>query len=85
MAVEADDAAIRRHEPGDHVEDRRLAGAVGAEQPHRLALAHVKRRVLHDGTPTIAFLQTLDREDAAAAEVALRSARRAGCGFVVSR
>ena len=40
MAVERDDALVGLHQAGDHVEHRGLAGAVGAEQADRLALAH---------------------------------------------
>ncbi len=81
-----DDAAIGRDEPGDHVEDRRLAGAVRAEQADRLAGAHGEGRVLHDGAAAIALLQTLDGEDAGAAEDRLgRRARRAADEVAPSR
>jgi hypothetical protein len=36
-AVEADIAAVRGQEPGEQVEDRRLAGAVGADEAEHLA------------------------------------------------
>ena len=36
-AVELDAAFVGRDQPGDHVEDGGLAGAVRAEQPDRLA------------------------------------------------
>ena len=44
-AVEPDDAARRRAEPGDDAQDRRLAGAVGAEQREHLALPHLEADV----------------------------------------
>ena len=47
-AVEADDPAIRADLAADHAEDRRLAGAVGADERHHLAAldgeAHIPRR-----------------------------------------
>src|SRR5262249_4921708 len=43
LAVEPDLAADRREEPSDRLEERRLAGAVGADQGHRLAGIHVER------------------------------------------
>src|SRR4029453_11457085 len=67
-AGEADDAAIRADEAGDHVEDGGLAGAVGAEQAHGLAGAHVQARILYHGAAAIALLQALDRQDAGTAE-----------------
>ena len=41
LAVEFDAAAVGLDQPGDHVEDRGLAGAVGPEQPDRLAAADI--------------------------------------------
>ena len=40
--VEDDRAVGRRHDAGDGLEQGRLAGAVGAEQGHDLALAHLE-------------------------------------------
>ena len=40
VAVEFDLALVGLHQPGDHVEDGRLAGAVRAEQADRLAAPH---------------------------------------------
>ena len=42
VAVEIDAAFVGANEAGDHIEHRGLAGAVRAEQTHRLALAHVE-------------------------------------------
>src|SRR6266404_8027929 len=38
--VEADRTLVRRDQTGDHVEHRRLAGAIGSKQPHGLATLH---------------------------------------------
>src|SRR5207302_1565133 len=38
LAVVMDVAAVARHDAGDAVEERRLAGAVRSDQPERLAL-----------------------------------------------
>ena len=40
LAVDADLAARRLEQPGDHVDGRRLAGAVRAEIAEHLAAAH---------------------------------------------
>ena len=62
---------VGRDEPGDHVEDRRLAGPVRPEQADRLAVAHVEGGLVHHGAAAVAFLQTLDRQDAGSAEPGL--------------
>ena len=41
-AVEVDAAAHRPVQAGEGVHQRRLAGAVGTEQRHRLAVAHLQ-------------------------------------------
>jgi hypothetical protein len=56
VAVEADHAAIGGDEAGDHVENGGLAGAIGAEQADRLAVAQLQSGVLHDGPAAITFL-----------------------------
>ena len=43
LAVDGDDAAIRPQQPGDHVDQRGLAGAGGAEQAGDAALARERR------------------------------------------
>ena len=45
--VEFDQTGVRTDQPGDHIEHRGLAGAVGAEQADRLAAANRQRDVLH--------------------------------------
>jgi hypothetical protein len=47
MAVEFDAPAVRRDQPGDHVEDRGLAGAVGPKQTDRFAAADIEACALH--------------------------------------
>ena len=47
VAVELDAAGVGFDQPGDHVEDRGLAGAVRPEQADRLAAAHVEAGALH--------------------------------------
>ena len=54
LAVEVELARVGLVEPRDHVEERRLAGAVRADQPDDLALLDVERDVV-------------DRDDAAEA------------------
>src|SRR5215208_5524249 len=78
VAVEADDALVRRDEAGDHVEDRRLAGAVRAKQPDRLAVAHVQAGVLHDGAAAIALLEAAHRKHAGAPQARRRGGPRRG-------
>ena len=46
-AVEEDVATIGRVEAGDHVEERRLAGSVGAADAQHLARRHVETQLLH--------------------------------------
>ncbi len=50
-AFERDHAEIGRDQTGDHVEDRGLAGAVGAEQPDGLALAQIEAGLADDIAP----------------------------------
>src|SRR5688572_20298627 len=61
-AVEIDTAAIRLDQPGDHVEHRRLAGAVRAEQADRLAAPHVEAHALDHFAATEALLDPVDGE-----------------------
>src|SRR5260370_1950641 len=42
-AAEVDVAALRRVEPAQTIEERRLAGAVGTDEPDDLAVGHVER------------------------------------------
>ncbi len=57
MAFERDLALVRLQQAGDHVEGRRLAGAVGPEQADRLALAHVQRHAVDDAAPLEALAE----------------------------
>src|SRR5437762_11821304 len=51
-AAEADVAALRRVEPAQAIEERRLPGAVGADEPDDLAVGHVERdAVERDNAP----------------------------------
>src|SRR5208282_2073483 len=89
VAVEFDASFIGLDESRDHVEDRRLAGAVGAEEADSLALAHVKTDTLDDLTPNEALLHAVDgkhvlaagRRGAVAAGPAARPDRRLGNVF----
>src|SRR5258705_7197297 len=62
VAVEFDGAAIRLDQPGDHVEHRGLAGAVGAEQAHRLAAADIYADAAHDLAGAETLFHAVDRE-----------------------
>jgi len=62
LPVERDDALVGLHQSGDHVEHGGLAGAVGAEQPDRLALPHHQRDVLHDGARAVSLAEVVDGE-----------------------
>ena len=46
LAVEGHLAGLRLHQPGDGLEQRRLAGAVGADERHHLAGLHAQRHAL---------------------------------------
>src|SRR5208283_786652 len=78
--VEFDASFIGLDESRDHVEDCRLAGAVGAEEADSLALAHVKTDALDDLTPNEALLHAVDGKHVLAARrrgaVAVGSAAR---------
>ena len=49
-------AGIGRHQAGDHVEHRGLAGAVGAQQAHRLAPAGGQAHALDDHAAAVGLL-----------------------------
>src|SRR5207237_2713084 len=63
LVVQADAAGVDRHEPQDHVEARRLARAVGPEQPYHLAALDRERDVGDDGALAIALLEPLGAQD----------------------
>src|SRR5437868_9740908 len=55
LAVELDRPAVGGHEPDDHIEARRLAGAVGPEQAHDFAAQHIERDIVNDRARLIPF------------------------------
>ena len=62
LAFEADVAGLRRVEPRDHVEDRRLAGAVRADQTDDLALGDRERDGVECDDPAEALADVVDLE-----------------------
>ena len=62
LAVEGDLALVRLVQPGDQVEERRLARAVRADQADDLALAGVKRDVVDGDDPAEPPRHVLNRE-----------------------
>src|SRR5581483_12060908 len=69
VTVELDAAAIGADETGDHVEDRRLAGAVRTEESGPFAPAHLHRRPFHYHAAAEAFLHRMRGEIAVACAV----------------
>ena len=57
LAVDQDVAAVRAHQPDDHVERGGLARAVGAEQAHHFAFLDRQRHVLDDLAAAVGLLQ----------------------------
>ena len=76
LAVEDDLALVRLVQPRDQVEERRLAGAVRADQADDLALADVERDVVDRDDPAEPPRHVLDREQGHAET--LRRAARSG-------
>lgn len=68
-AVDVDRAGIRRHQADDHVERRGLAGAVRAQQADHFTAFDLQRHVAHHQALAIAFLQALDDQGAAIAQL----------------
>ena len=64
VPVEIDVSGVRREETGDHVEHGRLARAVRAEKPDRLAAHQFDADMLHDLARAEALLEPLDRKKA---------------------
>jgi len=62
--VEEDPAVLRRDEADDHVERRRLAGAVRAEEADDLSLLHVERDVVHHIAAAIRLHESFGAQDA---------------------
>ncbi len=63
-AIELDAPAVGRDETDNHVEARRLAGAIRAEEPHDFAAADFERHVVHHRPRLVAFLESRDGEPA---------------------
>ena len=73
-----------RHQAGERLQQRRLAGAVAAEQRHDLALAHVERRVVEDVALAVEGVDALEAQHLALARrmrAAAGDRRRAGAGI----
>ena len=63
-AVDADAAAARAQQPGDRVDERRLADAVAAEDRDRAALGQLEVDAVQDGAEPVARDQAGDLEQA---------------------
>src|SRR6185503_10262583 len=61
--VEGDRAAVARQEPADHVEERGLAGSVGADESGDLAPGDLDADVRQCGEAAKALADVLDPED----------------------
>ena len=61
--LELERAPLRRVEPGQAVEDGRLAGAVGADQPHDLAGGHLEGDAVEGDDAAEPHREVADRED----------------------
>src|SRR5260370_916595 len=59
---DGDRAGMQRYQPGDSVENRGLAAAIGAEQRHHAAFGHLERHVGDPDQVAVAHLQMLDPE-----------------------
>ena len=72
------------HQPGQRLQQRRLARAVAAEQRHDLAFAHVERRVVEDVALAVEGVDAARSAAPARSRAAVRDAagdgRRAGAG-----
>ena len=77
VAVELDASFVGLDQAGHHVEHRRLAGAVGAEQAHCFAAADREADALHDLAADEALLDTMDGQKALAVD-RLDRCRRGG-------
>src|SRR5205807_4280646 len=58
--LEADGAGVRRQGPGQHVEDRALAGAVGADQAEDLSRLDTERHVADGDEAAESLRQSFD-------------------------
>ena len=79
VAVELDAPLVGPDQAGDHVKHRGLAGAVRAEQSHRLALADVEAHALNHLAADEGFFHAVDREHALALK------RRCAVSFLAAR
>jgi hypothetical protein len=59
-AVEVDRSVVHGDQAHDHVETRRLARAVRAQQPHDLAARYLERHVLDHDARAVSFLESMD-------------------------
>src|SRR4051794_26908282 len=57
LAIELDQSAVGRNQAHDHVEARRLACAVGTQQPHHFAAAYFERHVVNDGARLVSLFE----------------------------
>ena len=65
--------AVRREEPFEDLDRRRLAGAVRTEQPEALATPDVQRQTGHGDDVTVAFLEIVTLHCQVMHEVSLQS------------
>jgi hypothetical protein len=73
-----------RHQAGERLQQRRLAGAVAAEQRDDLAFAHVQRGVVEDMALAVERVDALEAQHRALARrmrAAIGERRRAGAGI----
>ena len=78
FAANRDRAAILLEESGDHVEDRGLAGPIGADQPKNFSLPQRETHIVGDVQTTEMLLQAIDDEDRLTDGGTLSGARRSG-------
>src|SRR5207302_4804658 len=60
LASKRDRAGMQRDQAGDGVENRGLAAAIGAEQRHHAAFAHLKRNVGYPDQVAVTHFEMLD-------------------------
>ena len=65
LAGKTDGAAIRREYPGDHVEQRGLAGAVRSDHREDAAFRHFETKLVHGKKPAEAFADAFDFQERA--------------------
>src|SRR4030095_6224434 len=67
LAEEADRALARAHAPGEGAKERRLPGAVGADQRDDAGLRHGQAHALESADPSVAHVQVANLEERAVA------------------